>query len=151
MAVNTKTTDVLLVEDNPAEAKLVISAFKKCNPGKEIKWLTDGEQALQYIMSGEAGEGHGKAKSPLLLLLDLKLPKISGFELLKRIKEGSREKTMDIIVITGSESEFDMAQSYCYGVKNYMRKEIVCGNCIKMLSGQNGAEVEKAFKNAYKD
>jgi CheY-like chemotaxis protein len=151
MEIKEKPADVLLVEDNPGEARLVLWAFKKCNPGKNILWVNDGEKALKYLMSGELQETFSEPKKPLLVLLDLSLPKIGGIDLLKKIKESKTTRDMEVIVITGSQRESDMVQSYEYGVKTYMKKEIVCENCIRMICGEKADEsVAKAFNEAYK-
>lgn len=145
-----KITDVVLVEDNPGEARLVISAFKKCNPDKNILWINDGKKALEYLLSGAIQDMTVACKKPLLVLLDLSLPKINGIELIKKIQESRNADRIEIVVITGSQKETDRAESYAYGVKTYMKKDIVCDNCIKLICGDEADRcVAKAFNEAY--
>jgi CheY-like chemotaxis protein len=129
MAVKDTDTDVLLIEDDRYQAQLMLAAFKKNNPGKKILWLDDGEKALQYLLS----YGVGMQKNDITVLLDLSIPKIDGFELMQAVKRGNSDAAIDFIVITGSENANDLALSYRYGAKAYMKKSIVCENCLQMI------------------
>src|ERR1035437_846079 len=152
MTAAEKPADLLLVEDNQEEAKLLLTALKKNNPGKHILWINDGEKALKYLLSDKVKETQSADKKVMLVLLDLTLPKVSGFEILEKIKHSKKAGGIDFIVITGSQNESDRARSYGYGVKLYMRKDIVCENCLRMLRGdKTDNSLLKIVNETYED
>jgi CheY-like chemotaxis protein len=94
----------------------------------------------------------GRDKEPMLILLDLSLPKMSGMEILEKIQESKDADYVEVVVITGSQKESDRAKSYAYGVKTFMKKDIVCDNCIKLICGDEADKcVAKAFNDAYEE
>ena len=148
-----RDVDVLLVEDNPGDAKLVMMAFKKSNPGKKLVWLKDGEKARDYILAKEEANPADKtAPRNTLVLLDLTLPKMSGLELLKEIKMDPDYRELEIVVLTGSKKESDLVESYGYGVKTYIRKDIANKNCIRVICGEgHEEEIESILSEAYEE
>lgn len=109
---------ILLVEDNPRDEALTLRALKKSNIVNEIFIARDGVEALNYFFGGENNV------LPQLVLLDLKLPKIDGLEVLKRIRADKRTSTLPVVVFTSSSEEEDKVKSYQLGANSYVRKPI---------------------------
>lgn len=114
---------ILLVEDNPDDIELTILAFKKNNFANEIKVVEDGEEAINFLL-GENDKGVSKFGYPELILLDLKLPKVSGHEVLKEIKSDTRTKRIPVIILTSSQEEEDIMKGYDLGANSYVRKPV---------------------------
>ena len=114
---NEKT--ILLVEDDPDHEALAVRALKKSNVVNEILVAHDGEEAIQ-MLHGEAG----LRELPQVVLLDLKLPKIDGLEVLQRIRDHERTKRLPVVVLTSSGEERDLARCYQLGVNSYIRKPV---------------------------
>lgn len=147
-----RDADILLVEDNPGDAKLVMMALKKSNPDKKLVWLKDGEKALEYIQAEEDEDNKTDKKNikNILVLLDLTLPKLGGLDLLKQLRADPKNKNLEIVVLTGSKKESDMVESYGYGVKTYIRKDIANKNCIRVICGEGHEdEIEKILSESY--
>jgi CheY-like chemotaxis protein len=122
MTVNTKT--ILLVEDNPDDEALAIRAFKRHHIGNEIIVAHDGVEALDYLFgTGTYAERDLNVK-PTVVLLDLKLPRLDGIEVLRRIRTDERTKLMPVVVLTTSSEEQDMLDSYSLGCNSYIRKPV---------------------------
>ena len=116
--------DILLVEDNPDDAELTIRAIKKHNLTNKLFWVKDGEEALDFIFaSGEYAE-RKEETHPKVILLDLKLPKIDGLEVLHRIRADQKTKIIPVVVLTSSREEQDMINSYELGVNSYIVKPV---------------------------
>jgi CheY-like chemotaxis protein len=119
MAVNERM--ILLVEDDPDHEALTIRALKKSNIANNIQVARDGEEALQLLF----GPGEMALKQlPQVVLLDLKLPKIEGLEVLRRIRESEKTRMLPVVVLTSSDEESDLACSYKLGVNSYIRKPV---------------------------
>ncbi|HET7598469.1 MAG TPA: response regulator [Burkholderiales bacterium] len=115
--------EILLVEDNPLDAELTIRALKKGGLANKLLWLKDGEQALDYIFRRGAYAGREDVP-PRLVLLDLKMPRVDGMEVLKSIKEDERTRRIPIVVMTSSQEERDVARSYDMGANSYVVKPV---------------------------
>ena len=114
---------ILLVEDNPDDQQLTVRALKKNNISNEIVIAEDGVQALDYLF----GTGHGNQEArqrPALVLLDLKLPKVDGLEVLARLRGEERTKTIPVVVLTSSKEEQDLIRSYKLGANSYVQKPV---------------------------
>lgn len=119
-----KTKEILYIEDNPNDIELTLRALKKHNVANSIQIINDGEEALEYISaSGRYAERNINEK-PKVILLDLKLPKVSGLEILKQLKSEDQTKSIPVVVLTSSREEKDMIKSYNYGVNSYVVKPI---------------------------
>lgn len=119
-----KPVDVLLVEDNMDEAKLAIRELKKNNLANNMLHVKDGEEALEYIFCEGQWEGRAIENSPKVILLDLKMPKVGGIEVLKRIRGDERTKTIPVVVLTSSAEERDITDAYNLNVNSYIVKPI---------------------------
>lgn len=101
--MNTDNVEILLIEDNPADIELTLDALRKKNLANKVKVLRDGEEALDYLFNEI--EFSDKAACPCLIMLDLKLPKISGLEVLEKIRSDERTRLIPVVVLTSSEEE----------------------------------------------
>ncbi len=115
-------TDILLVEDNPKDEALTLRALKKSNLVGNIAIARDGVEALDYLHKPGADGNHNPL--PDLILLDLKLPKIDGHEVLKRIRENTRTQLLPIVILTTSVEDKDRLQGYRLGANSYVRKPV---------------------------
>jgi len=122
--MKTEAIEILLVEDNPDDAEMALSALKKNNLANKIHWVEDGEQAIDYLFKTGEYAGRDVKKKPKLILLDLKLPKISGLEVLQRIKSEEQTKTIPVVVLTSSREEIDVISAYKLGVNSYIVKPV---------------------------
>lgn len=121
---STSPIRILLVEDNDAHVKLILRAFREDRLANPIHVVTDGEQALDYLY--RRGEYHDPAKSPRpdMILLDLKLPKIDGLEVLQIVKEDDNLKDIPVVVLTSSTDERDVHEAYRHYVNSYIAKPV---------------------------
>ncbi|MBI5354072.1 MAG: response regulator [Chloroflexi bacterium] len=119
-----KSVEILLIEDNSNDVELTLHALKKNKLSNPIQVVRDGEEALEFLF----GEGNFKERDvnlqPRVILLDLKLPKIDGLEVLKRIKTDPRTRMIPVVVLTSSREERDIIESYKLGVNSYIRKPV---------------------------
>ena len=126
--------DVLLVEDNPDDATLVIRELKKNNLANKLIHLTDGVEAIDFIFGqGKFSERNVEDK-PKLVLLDLKMPKINGLEVLQQIRSDERTKYIPVVVMTSSQEERDIINSYSLGVNAYVVKPVGFDNFSKAVA-----------------
>ena len=122
--VNVDAVDILLVEDNPHDLELALRALKKRHLANKVVVARDGAEALDFIF-GTGEYAHRQIEDrPKVVLLDLKLPKVDGLEVLRRIKSDERTKVIPVVVLTSSEEERDIVESYRLGVNSYMVKPV---------------------------
>ena len=128
--------EILLVEDNPLDAELAIRALKNGGLANNLLWVKDGQQALDYLFrQGEYAQRN--ENSPRLVLLDLKMPRVDGIEVLKAIKADEKTRRIPVVVMTSSQEERDVAQSYDLGVNSYVVKPVDF-NALADLARQAG-------------
>jgi two-component system, response regulator len=116
--------EILLVEDNAADVELTMHVLRHDKLADTIEVARDGEEALDYLFCRGAYSARGFDQPPSLVLLDLKLPKLSGHEVLREVKSDSRTKAIPVVVMTSSIEEKDLAQSYRLGVNSYVQKSV---------------------------
>jgi len=119
-----KQGNILLVEDNPDDVKLTERAFKKCGIINPLMVVTDGAAALDYLFGTGAHTGRDPADIPAVMLLDLKLPKISGLEVLRRLRADTRTRRLPVVILTSSKEDQDIIASYDLGANSYVRKPV---------------------------
>jgi two-component system response regulator len=115
---------ILLVEDNPDDEALTLRALRKNNIMNEVVVARDGAEALDYLFAMNKYAGRDIAEWPSVVLLDLKLPKVSGLEVLRKIRSDERMRSMAVVILTSSKEEQDVAESYNLGVNSYVRKPV---------------------------
>jgi two-component system response regulator len=115
---------ILVVEDNPRDEALTLRALKKSNVVNDVVVVRDGVEALDYLFGTGAYEGRDTSVLPQMVLLDLKLPKVDGLEVLRRLREEARTRRLPVIVFTSSSEEEDMVKSYNLGANSYVRKPV---------------------------
>lgn len=112
---------ILLVEDNPDDEALALRAFQKSNMSNEIVVARDGEEALDYLFNDNQSD---EWEMPAVVLLDLKLPKIDGLEVLRRIRDNPETKRLPVVILTSSKHEEDLIEGYNLGANSYVRKPV---------------------------
>ncbi len=117
-------TEILLVEDNAEDAEMTLWALEKHRLRQRVHHVTDGEEALEAIFSTGRYCGHPAPPDPRLVLLDLKLPKVDGFEVLRRIRSDRRTLLVPVVIMTSSAEDRDMVESYKLGVNSYIVKPV---------------------------
>lgn len=121
---NLKPVEVLLVEDNPSDVKLAIKSLERYNLANKILVVHDGAEALDYLYGRDKFKNKNTQEKLKLILLDLKLPKVDGIEVLKMIKEDEKLKTIPVVILTSSKEDKDIANGYEYGVNSYIVKPV---------------------------
>ena len=116
--------EILLVEDNPTDAELTIRALKEHNLANSLVWVKDGAEALDFLFATGAYVGRKIANEPKVVLLDLRLPKVDGMEVLRRLKADERMRRIPVVMLTSSTMDRDMAESYDLGVNSYITKPV---------------------------
>jgi CheY-like chemotaxis protein len=115
---------ILLVEDNADDEALTLRALKKNNIGNEVIVARDGAEALDYLFGTSAYTGRDMTVMPAITLLDLKLPKVDGLEVLKRLRDDDRTKLLPVVILTSSKEEQDLINGYRLGANSYIRKPV---------------------------
>jgi two-component system response regulator len=121
---NMNEVEVLLVEDNPSDAELTVRALKKRNLANKLFHVKDGAAAIDFVFAQGAYSNRRVENSPKVVLLDLKLPKVDGIEVLRKIKSDERTKTIPVVVMTSSREDRDLANCYELGVNGYVVKPV---------------------------
>jgi two-component system, response regulator len=116
--------DILLVEDNPNDVKLTLNAFATANLANSVHIARDGVEALEYLFGAEQHTDRKIPDKPKLILLDLKLPRLNGHEVLKRIKSDPRTSGIPVVVLTSSSEERDVMRTYEVGANSYIIKPV---------------------------
>jgi CheY-like chemotaxis protein len=118
---------ILLVEDNPDDEELTLRALKQSRIANEIVVARDGREALDFLFGKGKYEGRDLARKPAVMLLDLKLPKLGGLEVLERMRADPATKLIPVVVLTSSSEDEDMLKSYRLGANSYVRKPVEFG------------------------
>ncbi|MFB2623894.1 MULTISPECIES: response regulator [Methanothermobacter] len=126
--------DILLVEDNPTDAELTIRALKKNNLANKLHWVKDGAEALDYIFARGSYSERDPANLPKLILLDLRMPKVDGLEVLQEIKRNEDTCRIPVVVLTSSKEDRDIVESYKLGVNSYVSKPVEFDEFINAVS-----------------
>jgi two-component system, response regulator len=125
--------EILLVEDNPEDAEMTLRALRKRNLANHLHWVKDGEEALDYLFCRGMYAGRDPTRPPKLVLLDIKMPKVDGIEVLRKIK-GSELKAVPVVVMTSSNEERDVVESYRLGVNSYIVKPVAFDAFIETVA-----------------
>ena len=123
--------EILLVEDNPQDAELTIRALRKCIPVSHLTHVCDGQEALDFLHGDAAEDGR---KAPKVVLLDLKLPKVSGLEVLREIRAYERTKLLPVVILTSSREDCDVAEAYRLGANSFIVKPVDFENFLEVVS-----------------
>lgn len=115
--------EILLVEDSPADAELVLHALRRSNLANSIHWARDGEEALDFLFCRASFAGRDLS-SPKVVLLDLKLPKVDGAEVLQAMRSDARTKLIPVVALTSSKEQQDVTKMYRLGVNSYIQKPV---------------------------
>jgi CheY-like chemotaxis protein len=115
---------ILLIEDNPDDEALALRALRKNNIGNKVIVRRDGVEALDFLFGRGVDEGRDLNEMPQVILLDLKLPKLSGLEVLRQIRANERTKLLPVVILTTSKEEQDLIDSYSLGANGYIRKPV---------------------------
>jgi two-component system response regulator len=124
---------ILLVEDNPDDEALTLRAFKKNNISNEVIVAHDGAEALDYLFGRGVYSGRDTTVTPAVTLLDLKLPKVDGLEVLKQVRADDRTKLIPVVILTSSKEEQDLVNGYRLGANSYIRKPVNFGQFLEAV------------------
>ena len=125
--------EILLVEDNQTDAELTLRALRKNDLGQNVTWLKDGAEALDFILR-TGSYAKREDRLPRLILLDLKLPKVDGIEVLRRLKSDARTRSVPLVMVTSSAEERDIVESYSLGVNSYLVKPVDFKQFVDLVS-----------------
>lgn len=131
---NYNAVEILLVEDNPQDAELMIRALRKQKLANQIHVAEDGEEALDFLFCKGKFSDRDFSQSPKVIFLDLKLPKVSGLEVLQELKSNPRTQILPIVVITSSRENPDIKKAYELGVNSYVVKPVNFDDFLKAMS-----------------
>jgi CheY-like chemotaxis protein len=123
-----ESVHILLVEDNPADAELCIRALRKHNIANKLVWVKDGAEALDFLFHTGVYAGHEKNDGLKVILLDLRLPKVDGLEVLRRVRSDERTRTVPVVVLTSSQEGPDVIESYSIGANSFISKPVNFNN-----------------------
>lgn len=132
--VNADEVEILLVEDNPQHVELTLRALRKQNLANNVLVAKDGAEALEFIFATGAYAERRIENGPKVILLDLKLPKVDGLEVLRQIKSDERTNAIPVVVVTTSEQEQDVVESYKLGVNSYIVKPVSFDKFVQAVS-----------------
>lgn len=126
-AEQNERADILLVEDNATDAELCIRALKKHNLANRLVWVKDGAEALDFLFARGAYSGRSPNGPPRVVLLDLRLPKVDGFEVLRQLRSDAVLKLIPVVVLTSSKEDRDVVESYRLGANSFVPKPVEFG------------------------
>ena len=130
----TEQADILLVEDNPTDAELTMRALKRKNLFNRLVWVKDGAEALDFLFATGDYSRRDSENIPRLILLDLRMPKVDGLEVLQRIKEDEMMRKIPVVVLTSSQEDEDIVKSYKLGVNSFVSKPVEFDEFIDAVS-----------------
>lgn len=131
---NSTVVDILLVEDNPNDAEMITRALRKQNIANPLTVLEDGAAALDFMFCRGAYAGRDMAKPPKVILLDLKLPKVNGLEVLQAIKADERLRQVPVVIVTSSQEDPDIKKAYALGANSYVVKPVRSDDFMEAMS-----------------
>jgi two-component system, response regulator len=116
--------EILLAEDNPRDAEMTLRALRKVNFVNKLHWVKDGQEALDFLFGGGEYGNIRSGQPPKLVLLDIKMPKVDGIEVLRKVKQDERTRHIPVVMMTSSNEERDVVESYKLGVNSYIVKPV---------------------------
>ncbi len=126
--------EILLAEDSPRDAEMTQRALRKHNLGNRLYWVKDGAEALDFLYCRGSYADRDLARPPKLVLLDLKMPRVDGIEVLRLIKADERTRVIPVVVMTSSNEERDVTESYRLGANSYIVKPIEFGSFLEVVA-----------------
>jgi CheY-like chemotaxis protein len=133
MTQGNDAVEILLVEDTPADAELTMRALKKHSLVNNMVWVKDGAEALDFLFATGAFGGRDSTRPPKVVLLDLRLPRVSGIEVLRRIKDDERTRSIPVVALTSSKEDVDVEECYRLGVNSYITKPLSFDDFVKVV------------------
>ena len=131
---NASEVEILLVEDNPNDAELTLRALRKHHLANKVLHVKDGAEALEFLFANGAYDQRKVENTPRVILLDLKLPKVSGLEVLRKVKSDERTRVIPVVVLTSSREDRDLEECYALGVNSYIVKPVEFENFVRAVS-----------------
>jgi CheY-like chemotaxis protein len=131
---NASEVEILLVEDNPNDAELTLRALREHHLANKVLHVKDGAEALEFLFANGAYDQRKVENTPRVILLDLKLPKVSGLEVLRKVKSDERTRVIPVVVLTSSREDRDLAECYALGVNSYIVKPVEFENFVRAVS-----------------
>ena len=135
--INSKPINILLVEDNEADVKITLRAFAKAKLKNTIYVINDGQEALDFVQHKGKYQDRERFPRPDLILLDIKLPKLDGFQVLQNLKKDLQYSSIPVIMLTSSKNEEDIAKSYKNGAASFIPKSVNYNDFVKIIEGFN--------------
>ena len=126
--------EILIVEDNPGDAELTIRALKKSHLANHVTHLVDGAEALDFFFGAGQFSDRNLNNLPKVILLDLKMPKVDGLEVLRRLKSDARTRKIPVVILTSSDKDPDLKRCYELGANSYIVKPVELNNFVKIIS-----------------